>query len=73
MMDIRKVVDSIRETEVVALCQELIRIISVNPPGDEIRIAEFVGEILGKAGTEEQPQDAASPLQRASGHSSLRR
>ncbi|HUH64966.1 MAG TPA: M20 family metallopeptidase [Syntrophales bacterium] len=51
-MDIRKVVDSIRETEVVALCQELLRIVSVNPPGDEIRIAEYVGGILGKAGLE---------------------
>ena len=51
-MDIRKLVDSIQQTEVVGLCQELIRIVSVNPPGDEIRIAEYVGGILSKAGLE---------------------
>ena len=52
IMDIGKLVDSIRETEVVSLCQELIRIVSVNPPGDEIRIAEYVAGILSRAGLE---------------------
>ena len=49
-MDIKKLVDSIQQTEVVSLCQELIRIVSINPPGDEIRIAEHVARILDKAG-----------------------
>jgi succinyl-diaminopimelate desuccinylase len=49
-MNIKNLIHSIQETELVKLCQELIRIKSVNPPGDELAIAEFVASVLKKAG-----------------------
>ena len=42
----------IKEAEVVKLCQDLVRIKSVNPPGDERFIAEFVASTLKTAGLE---------------------
>jgi succinyl-diaminopimelate desuccinylase len=41
-----------QELEVVRFCQELVRIKSVNPPGDELAIAEVVASFLKKAGLE---------------------
>jgi succinyl-diaminopimelate desuccinylase len=43
---------SAQESEVVKFCQELVRIKSVNPPGDELPMAEFVASTLEKAGLE---------------------
>ena len=48
-MNIKNLLHSIQETEIVKLCQELVRIKSVNPPGDELAIAEFVASTLKKA------------------------
>jgi succinyl-diaminopimelate desuccinylase len=43
---------SAQEAEVVKFCQELVRIKSVNPPGDELPAAEYVASTLKKAGLE---------------------
>ncbi len=51
-MEWKSLLKSIKETEVVKLCQDLVRIKSVNPPGDELAIAEFVASTLKKAGLE---------------------
>jgi succinyl-diaminopimelate desuccinylase len=40
----------IQETEVVSLCRDLVRFKSVNPPGDEREIAEYVAGVLREAG-----------------------
>ena len=36
----------VREDQVIALCTRLMQIRSVNPPGDERSIAEYVAGIL---------------------------
>jgi succinyl-diaminopimelate desuccinylase len=38
------------EAEVVSLCQDLVRFKSVNPPGDELEIAEYVADFLREVG-----------------------
>ena len=43
-------VQRIDETEVVSLCGELVRFHSVNPPGDELAIAQFAADHLREAG-----------------------
>lgn len=43
---------TLSEAEIVNLCSELIRFRSVNPPGDEREIAEYVGNLLRDAGLE---------------------
>ena len=40
----------IQEAEVVGLCRDLVRFKSVNPPGDELEIAEYVADVLREAG-----------------------
>lgn len=40
----------IQETELVRLCQDLVRIKTVNPPGDERESAEFMASFLRQAG-----------------------
>lgn len=40
----------IHEAEVVGLCRDLVRFKSVNPPGDELEIAEYVAGVLREAG-----------------------
>jgi succinyl-diaminopimelate desuccinylase len=40
----------IQETEVVSLCRDLVRFKSVNPPGDELEIAEYVAGVLRQVG-----------------------
>ncbi len=40
----------IQETEVVSLCRDLVRFKSVNPPGNELEIAEYVAGVLREAG-----------------------
>jgi succinyl-diaminopimelate desuccinylase len=51
-MEEKRIFGSDREVEVVRFCQELVRIKSVNPPGDELPAAEFVASTLEKAGLE---------------------
>jgi len=41
-----------QETEVIDVCQELIRLKSVNPPGEELFAAQYVASILERAGLE---------------------
>jgi len=40
----------IQEAEVVSLCRDPVRFESVNPPGDELEIAEYVAGVLCEAG-----------------------
>jgi len=40
------------EKEAVQVCQELFRIKSVNPPGDELGVAEYIARVLTDAGLE---------------------
>jgi succinyl-diaminopimelate desuccinylase len=40
------------EKEVVLFCEELLKIKSVNPPGDELAAAEYISGVLAKAGLE---------------------
>ncbi len=47
-----RLLSSIKETEVIQFCQELVRRKSVNPPGDELLIAEYVASTLGHFGLE---------------------
>jgi len=42
----RSLLDHIREDEVVGLCQEMVRFNTVNPPGNEKELAEFVADLL---------------------------
>jgi len=51
-MNIESLIQSIQEAEVVEVCQELVKIKSVNPPGDELPVAEYAASILKKAGLE---------------------
>ena len=39
----------IQEAEVVSLCRDLVRFKSVNPPGDELEIAEYVADVLRRS------------------------
>ena len=52
MTNEKRLADAVQAEEIVSLCQDLVRINSVNPPGDERRIAEFAAGILLKAGLE---------------------
>ncbi len=49
-MDAKKLIAAIREATVVKFCQDLVRIKSVNPPGDELETAEYVASTLRKIG-----------------------
>jgi succinyl-diaminopimelate desuccinylase len=49
-MDEKKLIAAVREAEVVKFCQDLLRIKSVNPPGDELEAAEYVASTLKKIG-----------------------
>lgn len=40
----------VEEAEVVSLCRNLVRFKSVNPPGDELEIAQYVAHVLREAG-----------------------
>lgn len=51
-MEEKKLFGPDQELEVVRLCQELVRIKSVNPPGDELPAAEHVASALKKTGLE---------------------
>jgi acetylornithine deacetylase/succinyl-diaminopimelate desuccinylase-like protein len=51
MNDLRLIRQS-HEKEVVQVCQKLLKIQSVNPPGDELAAAEYISGVLAKAGLE---------------------
>jgi succinyl-diaminopimelate desuccinylase len=51
-MEERDLLGSIQEAEVVKICQELVRIKTVNPPGDERPAAEYVTSTLKQIGVE---------------------
>ncbi|MBC7261683.1 MAG: M20/M25/M40 family metallo-hydrolase, partial [Chloroflexi bacterium] len=42
----------IKEDELVHLCQDMVRIKTVNPPGNERENADYIAEFLRKAGIE---------------------
>jgi succinyl-diaminopimelate desuccinylase len=42
----------IKESEVVRICQDLVGIQSVNPPGNELAAAEYVAAVLKKSGVQ---------------------
>lgn len=51
-MEEKSLLTSIKEAEVIKLCQELVRIKSVNPPGDELPLAEYIASTLKRFGLE---------------------
>jgi len=51
-MEKEKLLSFVKEVDCVKLCQELIRIKSVNPPGDELQAAQHVVSVLKKIGLE---------------------
>jgi len=51
-MEKERLLASIKETEVIKFCQELVRFKSVNPPGDELPLAEYISSTLRKFGLE---------------------
>ena len=42
----QRLLASIKEPEIVRFCQELVRRKSVNPPGDELPVAEYIASTL---------------------------
>ena len=51
-METQMLLSFVKETDLVKFCQEIIRIKSVNPPGDELQAAEYVASVLRKIGLE---------------------
>lgn len=45
-----ELLSQIQEADVMNLCRDLVRFKSVNPPGDELEIAEYVAGVLRQAG-----------------------
>ena len=68
-------VDHILEVEVVNVCQQLIRLKSVNPPGDELGVVAYAAGYLQEAGLEvelvEHAPQRASLLARLPGSGKL--
>lgn len=65
----------VRETDVVSICRQLVRIKSVNPPGSELAIAEYVAGVLRESGLDVElvahGPDRASVLARLKGSGEL--
>ena len=51
-METQMLLSFVKETDLVKFCQEIIRIKSVNPPGDELQAAEYVASALKRIGLE---------------------
>jgi succinyl-diaminopimelate desuccinylase len=51
-MDERDPVGKVKEAEVVRICGDLVRLQSVNPPGNELAAAQYVAAALKKTGAE---------------------
>ncbi len=49
-MNISDLVKHVSETEVVSLCREIVKIRTVNPPGDETALAAYIGDVLRDSG-----------------------
>jgi succinyl-diaminopimelate desuccinylase len=49
-MDEKDLVGKVKEAEVVGICRDLVRLQSVNPPGNELAAAEYVAAALKKSG-----------------------
>jgi succinyl-diaminopimelate desuccinylase len=49
-MEEKKIAAAVRESEVIKFCQDLVRIETVNPPGNELEAAEYVASTLKKFG-----------------------
>lgn len=49
-MEGKKLVGAVQESEVVKFCQDLVRVESVNPPGNELEAAKYVASTLKKIG-----------------------
>jgi len=71
----RKILKRIDEDDLVRICTELIRFRSVNPPGNELEIAKYVGAMLSQAGLEvdvmEHTPDRGSVVARLKGTGEL--
>ncbi len=51
-MDEKRLMAAVREKDVMRFCQDLVRMNTVNPPGDEAQAAEYVFSHLKKLGME---------------------
>src|SRR4030042_5597042 len=51
-MENKNLLSFVKETDLVKFCQEIVRIKSVNPPGDELQAAEYVASAFKKIGLE---------------------
>jgi len=51
-MNLKELVGAVQEAELVEYCREMVRIKSVNPPGDEMAMAEYVANVLKSIGLE---------------------
>ena len=51
-MSVQDMVNAVQESGVVRYCREMVRINSVNPPGNERAMAEYVSGVLTAAGLE---------------------
>jgi succinyl-diaminopimelate desuccinylase len=51
-MEKKDLLSFVKETDLVKFCQEIVRIKSVNPPGDELQAAEYVASAFKKIGLE---------------------
>ena len=51
-MNLKELVGTVQEAELVEYCREMVRIKSVNPPGDEMAMAEYVANVLKSIGLE---------------------
>jgi succinyl-diaminopimelate desuccinylase len=51
-MEKKNLLRFVKESDAVKFCQEIVRIKSVNPPGDELPAAEYVASVLKKIGLE---------------------
>lgn len=51
-MNLKELVSAVQEAELVEYCREMVRIKSVNPPGDEMAMAEYVANVLKSIGLE---------------------
>ena len=51
-MNSKDLIQKIQEKEVVEFCRELLKIKSINPPGDELTVAEYIAGVLKETGLE---------------------
>jgi succinyl-diaminopimelate desuccinylase len=51
-MNLKELVSAVQEAELVEYCRKMVRIKSVNPPGDEMAMAEYVANVLKSIGLE---------------------